>query len=72
MNISGTINVALNGFEANVTTKEEAKALILSSMGEVVKALAEQVPVPMLESFSMRFDMGFEVHDGRIKRVIFG
>lgn len=45
MAIAGIVNVALNGYEAKVTTKEEAKQMILSEVGKMVEQFAGDMPV---------------------------
>lgn len=70
--ITGAINVALNGFEAQVTSKSEAKALILANVEQVLAALAEEIPIALLDRYSERFGLGFAVCDGRIDHIVFG
>ncbi len=71
MAIAGIVNVALNGYEAKVTTKEEAKQMILTEVGKMVEQFAGEMPVEQLDKYCAKFGIAFEAHDGRIGKVVF-
>ena len=71
MAIAGIVNVALNGYEAKVTTKEEAKQMILSEVGKMVEQFAGDMPVEHLDKCCAKFGIAFEIHDGKVGNIVF-
>lgn len=65
MTITEALNVALNGIEAGVTDKAEAKALVLQSISDALC----NAPLETAEYLSRALGMEFQMNDGRLAAV---